>query len=118
MLKFFYNGIKDSGGKLQRCWFSGSMLINHPAGTITIYKRDYSSFSDGVHAAFKVQNDTEIQTDYFEKDRIRVEPSHPLYALVLEALRASERHAAGIAAKRQRKIEQLQAEREAQRASL
>ena len=39
-LKFFWNGIKENSGKLQRCHYSGSQLISFPAGTITIYARD------------------------------------------------------------------------------
>ena len=40
-LKFFYNGIKASDGKLQRCHYSIGQLKSHPAGTITIHARDY-----------------------------------------------------------------------------
>ena len=84
-LKFYYNGIKDDGGKLQTCWYSDGKLINFPEGTITIYKRDYGHFSAGIAAAFAVENDSDLMTDYFEKDRIRVKPDHPLYQQVLAA---------------------------------
>ncbi len=92
MLKFFWNGIKDNGGNLQRAHYSNGKLINSPAGTITIYSKEYSAFSAGIREAFKVHNDTDIITDYFEKDRIRVEPTHPLYNKVREALAAQEAH--------------------------
>ena len=85
-LKFYYNGIKENGGRLQRCSYSDGALINYPAGTITIYKRDHAPFSQGVQDAFRVENNTDIITDYFEKDRIRVEPTHPLYATVRAAM--------------------------------
>lgn len=85
-LKFYYNGIKDNGGKLQKCSYSDGQLIHYPAGTITIYKRDYGPFSAGVQDAFKVDNDSDMQTDYFEKDRIRVMPEHPLYQQVKTAM--------------------------------
>ena len=84
MLRFFYNGIKASDGKLQRCWYSDSQLRNHPAGTITIYARD--SFSKEVCGEFIVENDSDMMTDYFEHDRIRVEPDDMHYAKVKEAL--------------------------------
>lgn len=87
-LKFYYNGIKDNGGKLQKCSYSDGQLIHYPAGTITIYKRDHEAFSQGVRDAFKVDNDSDMQTDYFEKDRIRVTPEHPLYSQVRAALQA------------------------------
>ncbi len=86
MLKFYYNGIKDDGGKLQTCFYSIGKLLNHPEGTITIYKREYARFSAGIRAAFTVENDSDSMTDYFEEDRIRVEPSHLLYAEVHAAL--------------------------------
>ena len=94
MLKFYWNGIKDNGGKLQTCWYSAGQLINFPQGTITVYARKYDSFSDGIHAAFDVQNGSDIQTDYMEKDRIRVTPNHPLYADVFKAYQAQEEHKA------------------------
>lgn len=95
MLKFFWNGIKDSeanNGKLQKASYSASQLINFPAGTITIYGKNFRQFSQGIGNAFTVKNDTDYQTDYFENDRIRVEPSHPLYSQVKAAYDAQEAH--------------------------
>ena len=100
MLKFYWNGIKDNGSKLQRCHYSDAQLINFPAGVITIYKRDYDSFSDAVWDAFEVVNNSDIQTDYMEKDRIRVMPDHPLYADAAAALAAQKAHNVKRAAKR------------------
>lgn len=98
-LKFYWNGIKENGGTLQGASYSDGQLVNHPVGTITIYGKRYRGFSASVHAAFKVENDTDMQTDYFENDRIRVEPSHPLYAQVVVALTAQKAHNAKISAK-------------------
>lgn len=93
MLKFYYNGIKTSDcPKLQLCSYSADRLLNHAEGTITIYGKHYRHFSPEVAAAFKVVNGTDIQSDYFENDRIRVEPSHPLYPHVLKAWGASQEH--------------------------
>lgn len=93
MLKFFYNGIKASGGKLQKAHFSfGNYTTQsgiNPA-SVTIYARDYDGFSAEVAAAFPVENNTDTQTDYFEKDRIRVSPEHPLYAAVVAAYDAQQ----------------------------
>lgn len=101
---FHWNGIKDTkGAKLQKCWYSGGELLRHPAGTITIYARDYSHFSDKVRACFKVENDTDTMTDYFDNDRIRVIPSHPLYSRVKAAMQAQEAHRAQRAAKREQR---------------
>lgn len=84
-LKFFYNGIKGSDGKLQKCYFWESRG-NFPEGTITIYAKEYKRFSAEVREHFTVENNTDSMTDYFEEDRIRVNPSHPLYAQVKAAL--------------------------------
>lgn len=94
MLKFYWNGIKENGGKLQRAHYSRGGLANHPEGTITIYARDYGPFSAEVRQAFKVENDTDIMTDYFDKDTIRVEPAHPLYQQVKTAHDAQRAHSA------------------------
>lgn len=89
-LRFFYNGIKAGKGQLQKCFYSEGALKHSPAGTITIYAREYTPFSPEVRAAFTVQNDTEIQTDYIVTDTIRVEPTHPLYAQVKAAVDANK----------------------------
>lgn len=94
MLKFFWNGIKDNGGKLQRCFYSDGMLTNYPEGTITIYARDYAPFTAGVRDSFRVENNSEYISDYVESDLIRVTPSHPLYSAVLSALNATQDHQA------------------------
>src|SRR3990172_3990786 len=91
-LRFFWNGIKGTDGKLQRCWFGVGILITYPAGTVGIYKRDYKPFSSEVKAIFSVRNDSDGMTDYFEKDRIYVTPDHPLYHVALDAAKKSEEH--------------------------
>lgn len=88
---FYYNGIKDAKGeKLQKCWYSASQMINYPAGTITIYAKNYSRFSALVNACFAVKNDTDSQVDYFDSDRIYVIPAHPLYGQVKAAMEAQD----------------------------
>lgn len=92
-LRFFWNGIKVGTGKIQRCSYSLGALLRHPAGTITIYGKEYwPGFSAEVRAAFTVENDSDLQTDYFEKDRIRVTPDHPLYSEIRAAWEAHEAH--------------------------
>ena len=94
MLKFYWNGIKDNGGKLQTCHYSLGNVLNYPVGTITIYKREYSTFSAGIREAFTVKNDSDYQSDYTIKEHIRVEPDHPLYALVITAYHNQQEHQA------------------------
>jgi hypothetical protein len=91
-LKFYWNGIKVNGGKLQRAYFWNGPYVNLPADTITITAKDHSGFSAEVAEVFTVQNDSDGMTDYFEKDRIRVYSTHPLYAQVKAALEAYDAH--------------------------
>jgi hypothetical protein len=91
-LRFFYNGIKGSDGKLQKVHYSDGELIHFPAGTLTIYGKEYRRFSDEVRSEFTVENESDMMTDYCEDDRIRVEPSHPLYPNVLVAMQAQKAH--------------------------
>ena len=88
-IKFMWNGIKVNG-TLYRCWYSDSKLTNHPEATITIYAKDYKSLPviDGLQA----QNDTDIMTDYFEKDRIRVTPDNQYYASITQAMDKMKEH--------------------------
>lgn len=100
---FCWNGLKDDkGAKLQKAWFSSGELVGYPSGTITIYARDYCSFSAKVNACFRVQNDTDTMTDYFDSDRIRVIPSHPLYPVVQAAMQAQDAHRDKTRARRSR----------------
>jgi hypothetical protein len=88
---FFWNGIKDQrGAKLQGAHYSMSKMRDLPEGTITIYARGYCGFSGKVSDCFSVQNDTDTQVDYFDKDRIRVIPAHPLYPAVKAAFDAQQ----------------------------
>jgi hypothetical protein len=100
MIKLYWNGIKENGGNLQRCFYSDGKLINYPEGTLTIYGRDYKPFSQGVGAVFSVTNDTDIQTDYIVQDVIRVQPNHPMYAEVKAAHDLAQQHILRRAAKR------------------
>jgi hypothetical protein len=94
-LKFYWNGVKANGGKLQLAHYSKgnytpeSGLCND---TITVYGRHYNSFSAEVRAAFTVVNNSDSMTDYFEQDRIRVAPEHPLYAQVRAAYDKQDAH--------------------------
>ena len=100
MIKFYYNGMKaDDNPGLQKCWYSASALLRHPAGTFTLYARDYRAFSPEIAMAFKVENDTDIMTDYIQKDLIRVEPSHPLYGQIVAAFEKQQVHNAARQAK-------------------
>jgi hypothetical protein len=92
MLKFYYNGIKENGEKLQKAHYSMGGYVGMPEFVITIYNREYIRFSAEIREAFKVENDSDSMTDYFCKDRIRVMPDHELYADVLAAYVKQQMH--------------------------
>lgn len=68
-LRFFYNGIKGSSKKLQKCLYS-----KWPDGSISIYAREYKRFDADVREHFVVKNDSDAMVDHFEEDNIRVFP--------------------------------------------
>jgi hypothetical protein len=75
-VKFLKKGIKVDG-KYFPVRYDMGQLLNYPAGTITIYVRNYASLPD---FGAKIDNGTDIQMDYFEKDKVRISPSDPFYA--------------------------------------
>lgn len=80
--KFLWNGIKHNG-KLYRCSYSQSNCAKVDSQTIAIYARDYGSLPKIEH--LEALNDSDLMTDYFEKDRAFIEPSNPLFSQVQEA---------------------------------
>lgn len=103
-LRFFWNGIKTKSGKLERCSYSKGALINHPnEEIITIYAKDYNSFSADIRACFHVTNDSDGYSDYYDNDKLRLLPNHPLYPQVIMAFAAQEEYYAKVQAKREAK---------------
>jgi hypothetical protein len=102
-LRFLWNGLKVNGSALFNCSYSQGELIHYPAGTITVYANHYKSFPDEVSKYFYVENNSDVQSDYFDDDKIRVMPNHPLFPLVKAALEAREAHHARRIAKRDAK---------------
>lgn len=94
-LRFFWNGIKGSDGKLQlaSCGFTAtSETVHGLAPHISVYARRYRPFSAEVREAFTVQNGTDIQVDYFEQDHFRCYATHPLFpALAAAVIKRYER---------------------------
>lgn len=91
-LKFFYNGIKGSDGKLQKASYSIGNWATRPQDMIRIYGKHYKSFSVEICEAFKVEDGTDFQSDYFENEHIDVLSTHPLYSQIREALLKQEAH--------------------------
>lgn len=88
-VKFMWNGIKVDG-KLHKCWYSNSSLTGFPEGTITIYGKHYQDLP--AIEGLTIENDSDSMTDYFENDRVRITPNHPLYNEVKSALDKLNEH--------------------------
>jgi len=82
-IRFLKHAVKHNG-KRARVWYSQGELRNYPKGTITIYARDYG---DQLPAELNVKNETEIQTDYFDKDKARITPRSKYFKEVKKILK-------------------------------
>lgn len=100
LIKFMYNGIKVDG-KLHKGFYSkGSYHKDSgiPAGTITIYARDYGRFPRIQGLVY--HNETDSQTDYFDTDKVRIFPNNKHYSAVEKAyIKQEERRAKVLARK-------------------
>lgn len=93
-VKFVWNGIKINREFFKGHYYAGpyTEASKLPAETITIYMRDYKSLPrvEGLN----INNDSDIMTDYFETDTVRVFPDSPYYEDARKALKAAEIHTA------------------------
>lgn len=90
-IKFVWNGIKVDG-HLFRCFYSQgpyTATSGLPGGTITLYARDERL---PRLPGMEIHNDTDVMTDYFETDTVRVRPGSTYYQSALDALKAAQIH--------------------------
>jgi len=80
-VKFNLHSVSDDQGHKVKVWYS---IDNRTDGRkcVTIYAKDY-----GGRLLFlpNAGNNTDIQADYFEKDRAEIFEGHPLYEAALAA---------------------------------
>lgn len=81
MVKISKTTISVNGKRAGVFYTSGPWVAGVNPDTIKIRPRG-SSFPAEFRAAFAIENNSDCQTDYFEKDCIRVVPGHPLYTAV------------------------------------
>lgn len=96
-VKFFYNGVKVDG-ILYRGWYSMGPYNDTsqlPEGTITMYAKEYSTDFPKLEGA-AVENNSDPQIDYIEKDTMRIFPDSPYYG---DAKRGFEKYRAKMEAK-------------------
>lgn len=84
-IRFLKHSVKFKGKKARVRYSKGSYTKESglPEGTITIYAQDYGN---QLPPELMPQNDTDLMTDYFEKDRARIKPNSKYYKKVLKQL--------------------------------
>lgn len=85
-LKFLKNAIKDLQGKRHRVHYSQGNYTKEsglPQKTITIYAKDYGALPKQL----KPVNESDLMTDYFEKDRARIKPNSKYFKEVEKLLK-------------------------------
>jgi hypothetical protein len=101
-LKFMYNGIKINGKLIKGFWSKGGY---RNGALYCFYARSY--FTPELAEVFKVRNDSDIMTDYFETDSIFFFESDKYINEVSKAYNLQEVKRAKIAVKRLEKEKQL-----------
>lgn len=81
MIKILQNGIKHDNGYTP-CFYSMGNNTRHSDRCITIYARCYERLPAELGA---IQNDTDTQTDYFDSDKVYLEPGDKYYTEALAA---------------------------------
>ena len=75
-IRLLKKGIKVNN-KYYPCHYSGSK--NNINGNATIYIKGYEPLPDEAYQVLNVENNSEMITDYFERDRIRITPDNALF---------------------------------------
>ena len=83
-IKLLKKGIKVDG-EYYPCWYSSSKNSSLAQIQATIYIKTYDSLPEELKREMEVVNNSDIQTDYFEKDRIRI-PAGSKYFNLVESL--------------------------------
>ena len=78
MIKFLKKGIRENG-KYMSVWYS-----KRNDGGVTIYAKSYSDF---LPASLNVINNSDGQSDYFEKDKAIINQDSPFYSQVINYAR-------------------------------
>ncbi len=76
LMKYYAQNI-ETGAKA-RCWYSHGRLING-RDCVTVYAKTCLENLFNVFGG-AVENNSEMQTDYFENDKYRIYPENPLWA--------------------------------------
>ena len=88
-IKFNAKHITLNGKRIGVTYSAGPWVPGVDPATIKIRPRKYA-FPAEMRECFAIENNSDLQVDYFEKDSIRLLPGHPLYAAVKAAALASK----------------------------
>ena len=104
MLSFYYNGIKENGILFKGRWTKGNYTAQSGISedSITFYESRCNRATAGAEmkAAFKIKNESDAMTDYFEYDSIVISPENKYYAQCFQAWEKQEAREAARMAKR------------------
>jgi hypothetical protein len=91
-VKFMWNGIKVDGELYRAHYFAGTYTkeCGVPEGTITVFAKGYKGFPQ--IEGLQIKNDSDIMTDYFETDRIRITPDNKYYNAAKAAFEKINEH--------------------------
>lgn len=101
-VKFLWNGIKVDGELYRASYSIANYKVRGIAeNSILVYAKDYSGLPQ--LEGLQIENDSDIMTDYFEKDRIYIQPDNKYYNDALSAYKKMTEHIEKRIAKRNRK---------------
>lgn len=84
-IKFNMHNVTDGTHKA-RVFYSAYVLQSGGVNVVVLYARDYNG-GDALRAMFAdlYKNETDLQSDYFDKGSVRIPEGHALYAAALAA---------------------------------
>lgn len=84
-IKVLKHGVKVNG-TYYKCWYSlGGLIDKYPKETITVHASN--KFGCYLPKELNPTNNSDSMSDYFENDRARIFPNHPLYNDFLKHVR-------------------------------
>lgn len=89
-IKFNLHNVTDGTHKA-RVWYSAYARQSDGVRVVVLYAKDFDG-GDALHAMFSglYKNETELQSDYFDKGSVTIPEGHALYAAALAARETAE----------------------------
>lgn len=87
-IKFTAKNVVFNGTRIRVTYAAGPWVNTVDPTTIKVRPKCKSFFPKELRETVQVENGSDVQIDYFEKDCIRVVAGHPLYAAIKTAAEA------------------------------